>query len=74
MQLCLMGGADMIIYVIVALCFIVDLINPKILWHIDFWKYDGDKTEPSSTYMLVHRVVCGIGLIVLAGVFFTQGM
>ena len=42
----------MIIYVAVAVCLILDLINPKILWYMDFWKYNGDKPEPSSTCLL----------------------
>ena len=62
----------MIIYVAVAVCLILDLINPKILWYMDFWKYNGDKPEQSSTYLLINRILAGIALLILIGVFFAK--
>lgn len=62
----------MIIYVVVAVCLILDLINPRILWHMDFWKYNGDKPEPSSTYLLINRILAGIALLIMIGVLFTK--
>lgn len=56
----------MVVYIIVAICFILDLINPGILWYIDAWKYDGDKPTPTRAYMVVNRIIAGTGLIVLA--------
>lgn len=51
------------------LCLVIDLIDPKILWHVDFWKYKGDKPEPSGTYLLVNRIFAGIGLLVMLVLF-----
>lgn len=62
----------MIIYVIVAICLVLDIINPRILWYIDFWKYNRTKPEPSSTYLVISRIVAGIALLIMAGVFYTQ--
>ncbi len=62
----------MIIYVVVAVCLILDLINPKILWYMDFWKYNGDKPEPSFTYLLINRILAGIALLIMIGIFFTK--
>lgn len=62
----------MLIYAIVAVCLILDLINPKILWYMDFWKYNGDKPEPSSAYLLIIRILAGIALLIMIGVFFTK--
>lgn len=59
----------MIIYVIVVACLILDIVNPKILWYIDFWKYKEDKPEPSSAYLLINRIVAVIALIIMIGVF-----
>lgn len=59
----------MIIYVIVALVLLLDLINPKLLWYLDFWRYKGDKPEPSHTWMMLSRVFSGFGLLILVIVF-----
>ncbi len=53
----------MIIYVIVALVLLLDLINPKLLWYLDFWRYKGGKPEPSHTWMMLSRVFAGFGLL-----------
>ncbi len=42
----------MIVYWIVAVCLILNLVNPRLLWYIDAWKYkDSKKEEPSSAYI-----------------------
>lgn len=64
----------MIIYIIVAICLILDMINPKILWYMDFWKYNGDKPEPSPAYLWLNRILAGIALLVLAVVFYSRKM
>lgn len=64
----------MIIYIIVAICLILDMLNPKILWYIDFWKYNGDKPEPSPAYLRLSRILAGIALLVLAVAFYSRKM
>ena len=63
------GGNSMTIYVIVALVLLLDLINPKLLWYLDFWRYKGDKPEPSHTWMMLSRFFAGFGLLILVLVF-----
>lgn len=55
----------MIIYFIVGIFLLLNLINPKLLWYIDFWKYNGDKPEPSFIYMNLIRFCSGLGLVIL---------
>lgn len=59
----------MFIYVIVALVLLLDLINPKFLWYLDFWRYKGDKPEPSHIWMMINRIFAGFGLFILVIVF-----
>ena len=33
----------MIVYWIVAVCLILNLVNPRLLWYIDAWKYKDSK-------------------------------
>ena len=55
----------MIVYWIVAVCLILNLVNPRLLWYIDAWKYkDSKKEEPSSAYIILSRSISAIGLIV----------
>lgn len=53
----------MAIYIIVSIVLLLDIINPRILWYIDFWKHNGDKPEPSGTYILLNRIFAFIGLV-----------
>lgn len=53
------------IYIVIGICLILDIINPKILWNIDFWKYQGDKPDPSTAYMVINRVIAAIALAAL---------
>ncbi len=62
----------MAIYIIVSIVLLLDIINPRILWYIDFWKHNGDKPEPSGTYILLNRIFAFIGLVVLWSVYFTR--
>ena len=63
----------MIVYWIVAVCLILNLVNPRLLWYIDAWKYkDSKKEEPSSAYIILSRSISAIGLIVLATLYFTR--
>ena len=42
----------MILYIIVAAVLLVNVINPRILWYIDSWKYKSfQKEAPSSLYL-----------------------
>lgn len=59
---------------IVSLALILNIVNPKILWNIDFWKYNGDKSEPSGTYIILNRTLSLIAFIVLWCVYFTRMM
>ena len=48
----------MIVYWIVAVCLILNLVNPRLLWYIDAWKYkDSKKEEPSSAYIILSRSI-----------------
>ena len=52
----------MIVYWIVAVCLILNLVNPRLLWYIDAWKYkDSKKEEPSSAYIILSRSISAIG-------------
>ena len=63
----------MIVYWIVAVCLILNRVNPRLLWYIDAWKYkDSKKEEPSSAYIILSRSISAIGLIVLATLYFTR--
>ena len=63
----------MIVYWIVAVCLILNLVNPRLLWYIDAWEYkDSKKEEPSSAYIILSRSISAIGLIVLATLYFTR--
>lgn len=64
----------MIIYIIVSLVLILNIVNPKLLWNIDFWKYNGDKSDPSGTYIILNRTLSLIGFIVLWCIYFTRMM
>lgn len=64
----------MIIYAIVMICLLLNFINPKILWYIDSWKYDGNKPEPSPAYLLINRIVAIIALVIMAGVLYNLKM
>ena len=63
----------MVIYVILAVILVLDLINPKILWYLDSWRYQGDKPEPSSAFLILHRAAAVLGLAALACVFYFIG-
>lgn len=52
----------MVIYVILAVILVLDLINPKILWYLDSWRYQGDKPEPSSAFLILHRAAPPFGI------------
>lgn len=57
----------MILYIVIAIVLITNIINPRILWYLDSWKYKGaKKEEPSFSYLLVCRILSLIGLIILA--------
>ena len=62
----------MILYIIIAAVLIVNIVNPRILWYVDSWKYkDGKKEEPSSSYLLLCRVLSLLGLLVfISAVYF----
>ena len=48
----------MFVYVVIAVILIINVINPRILWYIDSWKYrDAKKEEPSSLYLLLCRIL-----------------
>ena len=56
----------MFVYVVIAVILIINVINPRILWYIDSWKYrDAKKEEPSSLYLLLCRILSLLGLIIL---------
>lgn len=63
----------MILYLVIALFLIINIINPRILWYIDSWKYkDGKKEEPSSLYLLLCRILSLLGLIILVMVIYIR--
>ena len=56
---------------IVAAVLLINLINPRILWYIDAWKYKGtEKGEPSPGYLFGCRILSALGLIILALVLY----
>ena len=60
------GVKNMFVYVVIAVILIINVINPRILWYIDSWKYrDAKKEEPSSLYLLLCRILSLLGLIIL---------
>ena len=59
----------MVVYFLLAVCLIVNLINPRVFWYVDAWRYKGEKPEPSPAYRLVCRVVSAVGLLALASGF-----
>ncbi len=63
----------MVIYVILAVILVLDLINPKILWYLDSWRYQGDKPDPSSAFLILHRAAAVLGLAALACVVYFRG-
>lgn len=63
----------MVIYVILAVILVLDLINPKILWYLDSWRYQDDKPEPSSVFLVLNRVAAVLGLAALACAFYFRG-
>lgn len=43
-QVFLVEGIDLYGYLYnLSIALLLDIINPRILWYIDFWKYNGDK-------------------------------
>lgn len=61
----------MIVYIIVAAVLLINLINPRILWYIDAWKYKGtEKGEPSPGYLFGCRILSALGLIIFALVLY----
>ena len=56
----------MILYIIVAAVLLVNVINPRLLWYIDSWKYKSfQKEEPSSLYLFLCRLLSALGLMIL---------
>ena len=46
----------MILYIAIAVALIINIINPRILWRIDSWKYkNASKAEPSPLYLFLCR-------------------
>lgn len=65
----------MIIYIIIAVVLIINIINPRIFWYIDAWKYkDGKKDEPSSVYVFLCRILSLLGLIILVMLMYFRPM
>ena len=61
----------MIVYIIIAVVLIINIINPRILWYIDSWKYkDAKKEEPSSLYVTLCRALSALGVLILVLVFY----
>ena len=53
----------MLIRIILTILFLINLINPRLLWRLDFWCYDGEKPDPSLLYICLVRICCAIGLL-----------
>lgn len=66
------GGNSMIIYVIVALVLLLDLINPKLLWYLDFWRYKGGQTRTFSYLDDVKPRFCRFWAIALSDCILLQ--
>ena len=65
----------MIIYIFIAVVLIVNIINPRLLWYIDSWKYrDAQKEEPSSLYILLCRILSLVGVIILVMLMYFRQM
>lgn len=65
----------MILYIIVAAVLLVNVINPRILWYIDSWKYKSfQKEAPSSLYLFLCRLLSALGLMILILVIYFQPM
>ena len=63
----------MFVYVVIAVILIINVINPRIVWYIDSWKYrDAKKEEPSSLYLLLCRILSLLGLIILVMLFLAK--
>ena len=65
----------MILYIIVAAVLLVNVINPRLLWYIDSWKYKSfQKEEPSSLYLFLCRLLSALGLMILILIIYFQPM
>ena len=65
----------MILYIIIAAVLLVNVINPRILWYIDSWKYKSfQKEAPSSLYLFLCRLLSALGLMILILVIYFQPM
>ena len=63
----------MFVYVVIAVILIINVINPRILWYIDSWKYrDAKNEEHSSLYLLLCRILSLLGLIILVMLFLAK--
>ena len=52
----------MILYIAIAVALIINIINPRILWRIDSWKYkNASKAEPSPLYLMQGIITAGGG-------------
>ena len=54
------------VYILLGIACLLNIINPRILWKLDFWRYDDDKPEPSEAYLLCSRLMSAVGLVILA--------
>ena len=56
----------MILYIAIAVALIINIINPRILWRIDSWKYkNASKAEPSPLYLFLCRGLSLLGVVIL---------
>lgn len=63
----------MIVYLVIAVCLILNLINPGILWYMDSWKYENSqKGDPSRVYVWISRMLSAVGLVVLGMLYYTR--
>ena len=62
----------MIVYIIIAILFLIDLINPKLIWQINYLKYKDKSMEPSPTYMVASRVIAALAFIIVCIIFYQK--
>ena len=63
----------MILYIAIAVALIINIINPRILWRIDSWKYkNASKAEPSPLYLFLCRGLSLLGVTLIS--FLMQGI